>query len=679
VRQVLGEMAQARNILVINDEAHHAWRVPPDAKVTGMTKDDIEEATKWVGGLERINSARGVLNCYDFSATPFVPSGKKSSEEALFGWVVSDFGLNDAIESGLVKTPRVVVRDDGMPDVKTYKSKLYHIYDSVKDDLNRKAEEHEPLPDLVINGYYLLGRDWLETLKAWEGVGFKTPPVMISVVNRTETAARVKYAFDHRKVRIEELCDPDLTLHIDSKVLEMAESQDDVVVATAAPETDAGDEGEGGEDGDDSGSGRKLTKKEAAELLRQTVDTVGQVGKPGEQIRSVVSVGMLTEGWDAKTVTHIMGLRAFSSQLLCEQVVGRGLRRTSYDTNPTTGLFEPEYVNIFGVPFTFLPHEGGEGPPPPPPPPKTRIEPMPDKLRFEISFPNVIRIEHVYKPRLTLNMKAVRALELNASDSATIAQLSPVISGKPVERIIAEIGLEALAEEFRMQRIVFETARDIYDQMQPTWTGSKEFLLAQLIKLVEEFIGSGKIDIVPPLFNQDDARRRILITLNMNKVVQHIWEAIRFSNSEVATPVFDTDNPIRSTGDMRPWYTGKPCAPTERSHINQCVFDSTWEASEAFAIDHHPNVDAWVKNDHLGFDIHYMFQGSVHKYRPDFLIRLRSGEMLVLEVKGQDDQRNKTKRAFLDEWVNAINQHGGFGKWKWAVSFHHKDIQGLLN
>jgi type III restriction enzyme len=355
------------------------------------------------------------------------------------------------------------------------------------------------------------------------------------------------------------------------------------------------------------------------------------------------------------------------------------LRRTSYDTNPTTGLFEPEYVNIFGVPFTFLPHEGGEGPPPPPPPPKTRIEPMPDKLRFEISFPNVIRIEHVYKPRLTLNMKAVRALELNASDSATIAQLSPVISGKPVERIIAEIGLEALAEEFRMQRIVFETARDIYDQMQPTWTGSKEFLLAQLIKLVEEFIGSGKIDIVPPLFNQDDARRRILITLNMNKVVQHIWEAIRFSNSEVATPVFDTDNPIRSTGDMRPWYTGKPCAPTERSHINQCVFDSTWEASEAFAIDHHPNVDAWVKNDHLGFDIHYMFQGSVHKYRPDFLIRLRSGEMLVLEVKGQDDQRNKTKRAFLDEWVNAINQHGGFGKWKWAVSFHHKDIQGLLN
>lgn len=677
-RQVLGEMASATNILVINDEAHHAWRVSPDIKGSGVSKEDIEEATKWIGGLERINSARGVLSCYDFSATPFVPSGKKSTEEALFSWVISDFGLNDAIESGLVKTPRVVVRDDGMPDVKTYKSKLYHIYDSVKDDLNRKAEEHEPLPDLVINAYYLLGRDWLETSKAWEAVGFKTPPVMISVVNRTETAARIKYALDHKKIRIDELCDPALTLHIDSKVLEMAESQDDIEVSTAAAEVEDVEDTENGDDEAETGAVRKLTKKQAAELLRQTVDTVGQVGKPGEHIRSVVSVGMLTEGWDAKTVTHIMGLRAFSSQLLCEQVVGRGLRRTSYEVNRETGLFEPEYVNIFGVPFTFLPHEGGEGPPPPPPPPKTRIEAVPEKQRFEISFPNVIRIEHIYKPRLALDMAAVRTLELNAADTATIAQLSPVISGKPVERIISEIGLEALAEEFRMQRIVFETARDIYDQIQPTWIGSKEFLLAQLIKLVEEFIASGKIDIVPPLFNQDDARRRILITLNMNKVVQHIWEAIRFSNAEVATPVFDTDNPIRSTSDMRTWYSGKPCVFTQKSHINYCVVDSTWEASEAFEIDRSPNVDAWVKNDHLGFEIHYMYQGSVHKFRPDFIIRLRSGEMLVLEVKGQDDQRNRTKRAFLDEWVTAVNQHGGFGKWRWAVSFHPKDISAFL-
>ena len=167
VRDVLGDMASASNILVVNDEAHHAWRVPAESKVKGVAKDEIEEATKWVGGLDRINQARGVLTAYDFSATPFAPSGKKSSEEALFGWIVSDFGLNDAIESGLVKTPRVVVRDDAVPDAKTYKSRLYHIYNDpeVKDDLNRKAEPQEPLPDLVINGYYLLGYDWRETAR----------------------------------------------------------------------------------------------------------------------------------------------------------------------------------------------------------------------------------------------------------------------------------------------------------------------------------------------------------------------------------------------------------------------------------------------------------------------------------------------------------------------------------
>jgi len=136
---------------------------------------------------------------FRFSATPFSPSGKQTTEESLFGWIVSDFGLNDAIEGGLVKTPRVVVRDDGMPDVKNYKSKLYHIYEHVRDDLSRGAEEYEPLPDLVMNAYLLLGKDWLETFNSWKKLGYPTPPVMITVANRTETAARVKNAFDKRK------------------------------------------------------------------------------------------------------------------------------------------------------------------------------------------------------------------------------------------------------------------------------------------------------------------------------------------------------------------------------------------------------------------------------------------------------------------------------------------------
>ncbi len=677
VREVLGDMANVPNLLVINDEAHHAWRVPAGSKVKGVAKDQIEEATKWVGGLDRINKTRSVLACYDFSATPFAPSGKQSSEEALFAWIVSDFGLNDAIESGLVKTPRVVIRDDAVPDAATYKSRLYHIYNDseVKDDLNRRAKPEEPLPDLVINGYYLLGYDWREAAKNWANKGHRTPPVMITVANRTETAARIKYAFDHRRVQIPELCDADRTLHIDSKVLNTAESAEEPIAEVSLGEDDAG-----------SAQTPKLTKKQQAELLRLKVDTVGQLNKEGGQIQNIISVGMLSEGWDAKTVTHIMGLRAFTSQLLCEQVVGRGLRRTSYETkkqtDPITGetteLLTPDYVNIFGVPFTFLPHESAEGTIPEPPQPKTVVEPVADKAQFEISWPNVIRIDHLYRPRLTLDWQRLKPLELDASLTAKIAELAPIVEGKPDVSKIEAIDLEKLAYEFRTQRIIFETARDVYEQMQSNWSGSKEVLLARLVRLVEQFIRSDAISISPALFFQDDLKRRLIITLNMTKVVQHIWEAIRFDNTEKLEPVFDRDRPICSTGDMGTWYTGKPCEYTKRSHVNFCVYDSTWEAAEAFELDKNPEVEAWAKNDHLGFEVFYIYNGVVRKYRPDFLIRLRSGDMLVLETKGKDSDRDRTKRRFLDEWVNAVNTHGGFGRWRWDVSKAPGDLLDII-
>ncbi|GAB4371085.1 MAG: DEAD/DEAH box helicase family protein [Calditrichia bacterium] len=676
-REVLGEMANARNILVINDEAHHAWRVNLEAAGKYLRqrdlKDSAEEATVWIGGLDRLHRSRGILKCYDFSATPFAPSGKRSSEETLFGWIVSDFGLNDAIESGLVKTPRVVIRDDAVPDARTYKSRLYHIYNDpeVKDDLNRKAQPEEPLPDLVLNAYYLLGYDWREAWKAWKSAGLPTPPVMITVANRTETAARVKHAFDTQRIHIDELCEPERILHIDSKVLKEAEAQEE----PAAPVADSV---EPGKEEEAAPVERKLTKAEQAELLRQIVDTVGKLGQPGAQIQNVISVGMLSEGWDAKTVTHIMGLRAFSSQLLCEQVVGRGLRRTSYEVNPETGLFEPEYVNIFGVPFTFLPHEGGEDGPPPPPTPKTPVEPDPAKAEFEICWPNVVRIERVFQPRLVLDWSKVQPLELDASQTAQIAELAPILEGKPDVTKISRIELERLAREFRIQRIIFETARDVFDQMKHTWQGSREVLLAQLVRIVEEFIRSDRISISPPLFYQDELRRRLIITLNMSRVVQHVWEAVRQENTERLTPVFDRDHPIRSTGEMRTWYTGKPCERTRKSHINVCVYDSTWEASDAFVLDNSDEVAAWVKNDHLGFEILYVYRGVVRKYRPDFLVRLVNGVMLVLETKGQDTEQDRVKRRYLDEWTQAVNAHGGFGHWRWAVAKHPGEIRDVL-
>jgi type III restriction enzyme len=683
VREVLGEMHSAENILLINDEAHHAWRVPPKVKVAGISKDELKEATKWIGGLDRIHRARRILTCYDLTATPFAPTGRKSSEETLFGWIVSDFGLNDAIESGLVKTPRVVVRDDGELNSK-YKSKFYHIYTDleVKPDLNRKVEPHTPLPDLVGKGYYFLGKDWLETAKAWKEGNIKTPPVMITVANLTHTAARVQYAFEHKRIRIEELCDPDKILHIDSKVLDEAEAQEEPTEVLVEAADDEADEEPSEESAEENGAlpKKKLTKKDRAELLRKTVDTIGREGQPGEQIQNVISVGMLSEGWDAKTVTHIMGLRAFTSQLLCEQVVGRGLRRTSYEVDETTGLFRPEYVNIFGVPFTFLPHEGSaDAPPPPPATGKTRIEPVAERrAQCEMTWPNVIRIDHEYRPQLTLDTDEVKRLVLDAYQTPMIAELAPMIDGKPDFTKLKEIHLEELARRFRMQRIVFETASEVYDLMAPTWKGSREYLLAQLVRLVERYIDTGRVVVDPPLFNEDDKRRRIVITLNMTKIVQHIWEAIRFENALTLEPVFDTERPIRSTGDMLPWYSGKACEHTKRSHINMCVYDSRWEANESLELDRNQNVRAWVKNDHIGFEITYSFKGIIHKFRPDYLVRLTNGKTLILEVKGQDDQQQQTKREFLSEWVRAVNGHGGFGEWTADVSRHPKDVVEIL-
>ena len=681
VKEVLGDMANASNIIVINDESHHAWRLPAESKVKGVKKEDIEESTIWVGGLDRINNARGILKCFDLSATPFAPSGKKASEEALFPWIVSDFGLNDAIESGLVKTPRVVVRDDGKVD-KDLRSRLYHIYmdESVKDDINQKVDETTPLPDLIKNAYLLLGKDWKATKDEWESAGHKIPPVIITVANTTFTSARIKYSFDSDSFMLTaaglgELVNTDLTLQIDSSILKKAEAEtEEVEVAESS-----GAESES--DSDEEGATEvKLTKKQQAELLRRTVDTVGKIGEPGEQIQNVISVGMLSEGWDAKTVTHIMGLRAFSSQLLCEQVVGRGLRRTSYDVGED-GLFEAEYVNIFGVPFTFLPHEGGEdGPPPPPPKPKTEIRIEREKIEHEITFPNVIRIDHIFKPTLTLDLSQVSSLNLDPYDSITEAELEAIIAGKPNPAALSEIDLKEIAEKLRLQTIIFRIASTIYNsEKKPDWKGSKEMFLIQLISIIEQFISSGKIVIQNPVFNSDESKKRILIMLNMNKVIQHIWNVIRSENTDALTPVFDRENPIRSSNDIRSWWSSKPCERFEKTHTNLVVSDSSWEYLESKTINESTHVKSFIKNDHLNFVVFYNFQGVVRRFFPDFICKLNNGKNLIIETKGQDSEQNKTKRAYLDEWCKAINQHGGFGHWAWEVSFDPNDLQSLIN
>jgi len=671
LKTILGDMANASNIVVINDEAHHAWRIPAESKVKGIKKEDIEEATIWVNGLDRINKSRGVLKCFDLSATPFAPSGKQAAEEALFGWIVSDFGLNDAIESGLVKTPRVVVRDDANVADEHLRSKLYHIYadEDVKDDLNRKDDTAE-LPDLLKTAYLLLGKDWLETKKSWTEQGHKVPPVLITVANTTTTASRVKQAFISKDILVDELCTPEGILQIDSSVLNKAE---EYLESGADYSTQSDEEDEEG------GASKKLSKKDQALLLRAMVDTVGREGKPGEKLQNIISVGMLSEGWDARTVTHIMGLRAFSSQLLCEQVVGRGLRRVSYDVGED-GLFLPEYVNIFGVPFTFLPHEGGEdGPPPPPPSPKTRIEPEIDRIDYELSFPNVIRIDTVFKPKLTLNLDGLDTLVLDSKAAITETVLGGIIEGKPSVAALTEIELSTFAQQYRTQTIVFKAAAKILRELgRSDWKGDKNVFLAQLISLIEEFLQSDKLIISDTKFTSDPIKRKILVMLNMTKIVRHIWHELNIDNVEGRELVFDREREIISTGDMPTWYTSKPCQPFDKTHVNHIVGDSGWELLEAKTLDGSKLVRSFVKNDHLGLVIWYQWQGVPSRFFPDYLIQLTSGKYLVLEVKGKDDSRQQEKRKALDIWIRAVNENGGFGKWAWDVSFDPEDLTGIL-
>lgn len=657
-REVLGELASAQNLLVLNDEAHHAWRIPAEFKGKKEDKELFDEATVWVGGLDRIHRARRIARCYDFSATPFAPSGKQSYEEALFGWIVSDFGLNDAIESGLVKTPRVVVRDDSGQYSQDYKSRLFHIYadSEVNSDITRPAEPHEPLPDLVMNAYYLLGKDWLEAKKQWQDSSAPTPPVMITVANRTETAARIKFAFDRKKVLIEELCDAERTLHIDSKVLREAETLEDVEVPDAPTDND----------GEDEPTAPKLTKKQQAVQLRETVDTVGQLGKRGAMIQNVISVGMLSEGWDAKTVTHIMGLRAFSSQLLCEQVVGRGLRRTSYELN-NEGKFDAEYVNIFGVPFTFIPHEDPGDIKPRPPKPTTRVEVLKERAALDIEWPNVIRIDREYRPQLSIDFARMKPLVLDAYKTVQLAELAPMVAGKPNLEQITEVDLEALARKFRRQRVVFEVVRDLFDQVQVTWKGAKETLVGQLVGITDRYLDSGLVQVDPPLFYQDPLRQRIVYTLNLRKIVRHLFKEIQCANTQQIVPVLDTRHPVRRASEMLPWHTSRPCFKTAKSIVNVVVLDSGWEASEAFHLERSDKVKAWVKNDHLGFEIFYSHSGIIRRYRPDYLALLSDGTRLIVETKGRVDDEAMAKKAAADEWVEAINATGAFGIWRYAM------------
>jgi type III restriction enzyme len=374
---------------------------------------------------------------------------------------------------------------------------------------------------------------------------------------------------------------------------------------------------------------------------------------------------MLSEGWDAKNVTHIMGLRAFTSQLLCEQVIGRGLRRVAYDKDDK-GLYLPEFVNVFGVPLSVALQPGGEGPPPPPPKPSTQIESLSERNVFEIKWPNVLRIDQVVRPQLVVEWSRVDVLTIDPSTVALHADIAPALGGAADWSQVVSIDLEKLPEEFRLQRLVFQSAQRAFDVLQKQFKGQREYLLFQLVRLVEEFLTSHKISI-PSLFHQDALRKRILFSLHIDLITGHLMKYVIEQNTLKLEPVFDGERPIGSTRDMRTWYTTRITEPTQRCQISHIVVDSGWEKYAANVVEAHAKVAAWVKNDHLGFGILYLWKGSKRKYIPDFLVRYTSGKTLVIEIKGEDSPQDQAKRTALNQWVQAVNAHGGFGTWAWDV------------
>jgi type III restriction enzyme len=420
-----------------------------------------------------------------------------------------------------------------------------------------------------------------------------------------------------------------------------------------------------------------LREMKKEELLRAIVDNVGKRGTAGQDLQNVISVAMLSEGWDAKNVTHIMGLRAFTSQLLCEQVIGRGLRRVSHDMDGN-GFFLPEYVNIFGVPLSIFQvgEEGGGAPPPPKA--STQIESLNERNAMEIRWPNVLRVDAIVRPLLTIDWDEVEPLTLDPSQTPISVEIAPALNGATDWSKIHEIDLEKMPDDFRLQRLTFKAARKAFEELRGRFKGNPEFLVVQMIRLVEQFLASGKL-VIPSLFHQEPLRKRILFSLNIDRIVQHLLRHVDEKNTQRMEPIFDEESPIGSTRSMRTWYTTRPCIATRKSQISHMVGDSAWEPYAANLMEKNEDVLAYAKNDHLGFQIHYLWNGARRRFVPDFLIRMRDGKTLVLEIKGEDSAQNRAKRSALDSWVKAVNAKGGFGGWAWDVVFQPAQMRDVLD
>ncbi len=647
-RRVLSEFSGDAPIVVINDEAHHCHR---HAAEIGKSKEDKEiekkeneKATVWIQGLDKINRTRGVIMTYDLSATPFIPKGRTSNTGfELFNWIISDFGLHDAIESGLVKTPTIAVRDSSYSStqVKEDRSKFFHLYyeEGIKENLNQKCEENIDLPDLVRNAFKILSTDWVSTKDEW--AKWKTPftPSMIVICNNTFTSKRIEYSIHNNNLSIPEMAERENVIRIDSS----AEDIED-------------------------------------ELLRKKFNTVGKKNKPGENIYCVIGVNMLSEGWDANNVKQILGLRAFTSQLLCEQVIGRGLRRMSYDVDEN-GLLKPEYVTVFGVPFSFLPIEGKVGEGSIGDTPKTLIQVLKEKEKYRILFPNILRIQREIEHFVDINWKNIKKITLSPTTEPVWVQVAPVLEKPDLSQVQKMESIkEQLGKDYRLKQSIFTITSSIKSGLDEAWKniddGDK---FQQIFKIVSDFIDR-KVEIDADKKNYD-IYKNILISLNTSKIASIIKHEINLSQNSKSYPIPDPVNKFKTTSVMTPWYTTKNTYTSAdmKCHISHLVEDSRWENIGKLLDYEIDDIEAWIKNDHLGFTIPYIHKGLLKSYFPDFILKFKGNKYLIIEIKGKEREQDKTKWESTELWCEALNSDkDSWGEWKFRVIKNKPTIKDLI-
>ena len=692
LQRVLPELMGMKNIMSINDEAHHCYREKPgEADEEKLKGDDRKEAEKnreaarlWINGLEAVNRQLGLSRVMDLSATPFFLRGSGYVEGTLFHWTMSDFSLMDAIECGIVKLPRVPVADN-LPneEMPKFRNLWEHIRTKMPKKGRGKAKTLDPqnLPVELQTALEALYGHYAKTYELWRKEGVKVPPCFIIVCNNTATS---KLVYDYISGYLQESEDGTghvvhgkfelfrnfdehdqpisrpRTLLIDSEQLESGDALDANFRKIAADEIDRF-KSDVIERTGDRAAADNLTDED---LLREVMNTVGKQGRLGESIRCVVSVSMLTEGWDANTVTHVLGVRAFGTQLLCEQVIGRALRRQSYELNEE-GLFNVEYADVLGIPFDFTAKPVIA----PPQPPRETINVRavrPDRDPLEIRFPRVegYRVE-LPRHRLEAEFNDDSIMELTPDRVGPSKTRNEGIIGEGVDLNLEHLGdlRQSTLIYHLTQRLLVTKWRDPGDN--PEW-----HLFGQLKRITRRWLDQCLVckggTYPAQLMYQslaDEACQRITAAISRHEIRQ---EGSR------TKAVLDPYNPEGSTAHVN-FNTSKTErweTDARRCHVNFAILDSGWEGEFCRVLEAHPRVLRYVKNHNLGLEVPYRYGLESRTYIPDFIVGIDDGHgkddplHLIVEIKGYRREDAKEKRSTMENyWVPGVNNLKRFGRW----------------